>query len=128
MGEGYMTRLSWAFSLTAILLIGIMRPAASHHSHSMFDHGQEVSITGTVTNFSFKNPHVFLYVDVENASGDIVNYWIEMGPIPRVIQRGVGPKTFQPGDAITVNMYPLTDGRPGGSYHNAIVADGKVYN
>ena len=125
---GFMTRLSWALSLTAILLIGIIRPASSHHSHSMFDHEQEVAVTGTVTDFTFRNPHVFLFVDVESDTGELVNYWIEMGPIPRVIQRGVGPKTFQPGDVITVNVYPLTDGRPGGSYHNAIGADGKVYN
>ena len=125
---GFMTRLSWALSLTAILLIGIIRPASSHHSHSMFDHEQEVTVTGTVTDFTFRNPHVFLFVDVESDTGELVNYWIEMGPIPRVIQRGVGPKTFQPGDVITVNMYALTDGRPGGSYHNAIGADGKVYN
>jgi hypothetical protein len=123
-----MKRFGLALSLAAILLVGFVRPASSHHSHSMFNHEQEVSITGTVTDFTFRNPHVFLFMDVESDSGEIVNYWIEMGPIPRVIQRGVGPKTFQPGDEITVNMYPLTDGRPGGSYHNAITAGGKIVN
>ena len=123
-----MIRQNLALLLATISLVGVVGPASSHHSHSMFNHEQEVSITGTVTDFTFRNPHVFLFLDVESDAGEIVNYWVEMGPIPRVIQRGVGPKTFQPGDEVTVTMHPLTDGRPGGSYSHAMVADGKVYN
>jgi hypothetical protein len=93
----------------------------------MFDHGREVTIAGMVTEFSFRNPHGFLFVDVEEENGEIVNYWIEMSTIPRMIQRGIGIKTFRSGDAITVTMHPLTDGRPGGNYTTIVAADGKTY-
>jgi hypothetical protein len=94
----------------------------------MFDHGREVTIVGMVTDFSFRNPHGFLFVDVEEENGEIANYWIEMSTIPGMIQRGIGIKTFRPGDAITVTMHPLNDGRPGGNYTTIVAADGKTYD
>jgi len=114
-------------------LVGVAAFVASnlslaHHSHSMFDHSEEVSITGTVTKFSFRNPHVFLFIDVKNENGEILNYWIEMSNIPNMIRRGVGYKTFEPGDEVTVNMWRLKDGRPGGNYTTIVAADGKTYD
>ncbi len=114
-------------------LVGVAAFVASnlslaHHSHSMFDHSEEVSITGTVTKFSFRNPHVFLFIDVKNENGEVLNYWIEMSNIPNMIRRGVGYKTFEPGDEVTVNMWRLKDGRPGGNYTTIVAADGKTYD
>ena len=115
------------------LLVGVAAFVASslslaHHSHSMFDHSEETSITGTVTKFSFRNPHVFLFIDVKNENGEVLNYWIEMSNIPNMIRRGVGYKTFSPGDEVTVNMWRLKDGRPGGNYTTIVAADGKTYD
>jgi hypothetical protein len=114
-------------------LVGVAAFVASnlslaHHSHSMFDHSEEVSVTGTVTKFSFRNPHVFLFIDVKNENGQVLNYWIEMSNIPNMIRRGVGYKTFEPGDEVTVNMWRLKDGRPGGNYTTIVAADGKTYD
>ena len=114
-------------------LVGVAAFVASnlslaHHSHSMFDHSEEVSISGTVTKFSFRNPHVFLFIDVKNENGEVLNYWIEMSNIPNMIRRGVGYKTFAPGDEFIVNMWRLKDGRPGGNYTTIVAADGKTYD
>ena len=114
-------------------LVGVAAFVASnlslaHHSHSMFDHSEEVSISGTVTKFSFRNPHVFLFIDVKNENGEVLNYWIEMSNIPNMIRRGVGYKTFAPGDEVIVNMWRLKDGRPGGNDTTLVAADGKTYD
>ena len=45
-----------------------------------------------------------------------------------MIRRGVGYKTFAPGDEVTVNMWRLKDGRPGGNYTTIVAADGKTYD
>lgn len=118
---------TWA-GLAGIVALGLAGPASSHHSHAMFDHSREVAITGTVREYAYNNPHVFLYVDVEEADGKVVEYWVEMSNIPNMIRRGVGAKTFQIGDVVTVNMYPLRDGRPGGNYSTIVAADGKTYD
>ena len=47
-------------------------------------------MTGTVTEFVFRNPHVFLYVDVKGDNGETVNYWVEMSNLPNMIRRGMG--------------------------------------
>ena len=113
--------------LAAAMALAAASPALSHHSHAMFDHNTNVSITGTVTQFVFRNPHVFLYIDARNDKGEDVNYWVEMSNLPNMIRRGIGQSTFKPGDKVTVNLHPLKDGRPGGSYVTIVAADGKTY-
>ena len=114
-------------SLALAMALAVVSPALSHHSHAMFDHGREVTLSGTVTQFVFRNPHAFLYFDVTTDKGEVVNYWIEMSNLTNMIRRGVGQGTFKPGDKVTVNFYPLKDGRPGGSYTTILAADGKTY-
>lgn len=120
-------RLTWTGLLAGAVSLAVVSPALSHHSHAMFDHAKEVSLTGTVTQFVFRNPHVFLYIDVKHENGETVNYWVEMSNLPNMIRRGIGQTTIRPGDKVTVNLHPLKDGRPGGSYVTLVTADGKTY-
>jgi len=123
-----MKNLKWTGLLAGAMALGIVSPALSHHSHAMFDHAKQVSVSGTVTGFVFRNPHVFLYVDVTGENGEMVNYWIEMSNLSNMIRRGIGKATFKPGDKVTVNLHLLKDGRPGGSYVTIVAADGKIYD
>ena len=100
----------------------------AHHSHAMFDMTREVSITGTVTAYAYRNPHVFLYVDVKADDGTVQNWTVEMSNISNMESRGIYLSTFKPGDTITVNLNPLRDGRLGGNYTSVIAADGKKYD
>ena len=113
--------------LAAAMALAAASPALSHHSHAMFDHSKELTIAGTVTEFVFRNPHVFLYIDAKNEKGETLNYWVEMSNLPNMIRRGIGQSTFKPGDKVTVHLHPLKDGRPGGSYVTILAADGKTY-
>lgn len=100
---------------------------AAHHSHAMFDHAVEKSVTGTVTNFSYRNPHVFLYLDVKDDKGAVVKWAIEMSNVDNMRSRGIMQSTFRVGDVVTVKVNPLKDGRSGGNYTSIIAADGKTY-
>jgi hypothetical protein len=113
--------------LAAAMALMVAPPALSHHSHAMFDHSKELTVTGTVTEYVFRNPHVFLYIDATNEKGEKVNYWVEMSNLPNMIRRGIGQSTFKPGDKVTVHLHPLKDGRPGGSYVTIRDAAGKTY-
>ena len=116
-----------AWVLASVLALGAASPAWSHHSHAMFDHATEITVTGKVTEFVFRNPHVFLYVDVRTDGGEVVKYWVEMSNIPNMIKRGILQSTFKPGDVVTVKLNPMKDGRPGGNYLTITAADGKTY-
>ena len=113
--------------LVALMAVGAAWPAAAHHSHAMFDMTKEVALTGTVTSFSYRNPHVFLYLDVKDASGDVVKWAVEMSNIDNMQRRGIFASTFKAGDVVTVKLNPLKDGRPGGNYTSVTAADGKSY-
>src|SRR5688572_19394848 len=100
----------------------------AHHSHAMFDHAVEKSVTGTVTNFSYRNPHVYLYLDVKEPDGAVVKWAIEMSNIENMRSRGIVQSTFRAGDVVTVKVNPLKNGRPGGNYTSITAADGKTYS
>ena len=115
-----------------ILLVAAMAfvaaPAArAHHSHAMFDMTREVSVTGTVTSLSYRNPHVFLYLDVKGDNGAVTAWSVEMSNISNMERRSIYRSTFKPGDVVTVKLNPLHDGRPGGNYTSVTAADGKTY-
>ena len=113
--------------LAAALALTSSSPAWSHHSHAMFDHDKEVTITGTVSQWIFRNPHVFLYVDAKAESGETVTYTVEMSNIANMLKVGFSATTFKAGDTVTVTLHPLADGRPGGNYIVATSSDGKQF-
>ena len=119
--------LSVVVGVASVMLAGSANVRA-HHSHAMFDMTREVSITGTVTAYAYRNPHVFLYVDVKGADGEVKNWAVEMSNIANMESRGIYLSTFKPGDTITVMLNPLRDGRAGGNYTSVIAPDGKKYD
>jgi hypothetical protein len=117
-----------AIAVVVFVAFGIGATLHAHHSHAMFDMTREATITGTVTSYSFRNPHVFLYVDVKEPDGAMNNWSVEMSNISNMERRGIYRSTFKPGDMVTVMLNPLRDGRRGGNYTSIIAADGKKYD
>lgn len=113
--------------LVVAMALSISSTAWSHHSHAMFDHDKEVTITGTVSEWVFRNPHVFLYVDVKSDTGGMVKWSVEMSNITNMLKVGFSTTTFKSGDTVTVTLHPLGDGRPGGNYIVATSSDGKQF-
>jgi uncharacterized protein DUF6152 len=122
-----MQRLTGIASILAALAFASAAPARAHHSHSMFDMSREVAITGTVTVFSYRNPHVFLYVDVKDDKGQVISWAVEMSNIANMQSRGIYLSTFKAGDVVTVKINPLKNGRLGGNYTSVTAGNGKTY-
>jgi hypothetical protein len=110
----------------ALFLCGGTTAALAHHSFAMFDHVNRVTLAGTVTQFQWTNPHVFIELDVSNGNGGIKHYSIECAS-PNVLMR-VGWKysDVKKGDKITLLVNPLKNGDPGGMLETATLADGRV--
>ena len=99
-------------------------PAAAHHSFSMFDTREELTLTGTVREFQWTNPHSWLQVQVPR-DGAALEYSIELGSPNSRSRRGWRRTTFKPGDRVTLVMNPMRDGSPGGALVYALDAQGK---
>lgn len=82
--------------------------ARAHHSQAQFNLDPDAieTIRGTVTEFDFRNPHVYLYVETVEADGSTALWELEATSTPNLIRRGWGRDTLTPGDRITVDIHP----------------------
>jgi hypothetical protein len=112
-----------SFLATAMLLA---LPVLAHHSFTMFDATKVITITGTVTDFQWTNPHAYIEIDVPDESGAIKHWAIEMGSPSILQQSGWKFSNLKKGDKTTLVINPLKDGRPGGFLNTATLPDGRV--
>ena len=90
----------------------------------MFDSSAQKTITGTVQDFKWTNPHASFAVMVAQPSGPPTLWQIEMNSPNNLIPAGWKRSTLKIGDRISAVIHPLRDGRPGGSYVAVVLADG----
>jgi hypothetical protein len=99
--------------------------ALAHHSPVMFDQTQRVTLTGTVREFQWTNPHAYIQLLVKNAQGQEEEWSLEMGASLYLYNLGWRPSSVKPGDTVTVTIAPLRKGGNGGLVMKAVGADGK---
>ena len=103
-------------------------PAFAHHSFAMFDQEKTITLKGTVKEFEWNNPHVWMRIMVmDQATGKPMQYAMEMGSVARSTYDGWKRDSVKPGDAVTVSIHPLKDGSRGGMYLSAELADGHKF-
>jgi Family of unknown function (DUF6152) len=113
------SRRVWAWSALALLPLA---PAFAHHSFAMFDFQREVTLRGTVKEFQWSNPHVFIDLLSETDSS---TWSVEMSSPSHLVRNGWKPLSLKAGDRIVLVIHPLRDGRSGGTYISATHADGR---
>ena len=96
----------------------------AHHGAATFDTTNEVTVTGTVTNWTWANPHCILRVDVKAADGTVTNWSVATSNIADVSKRGWSRRSFAPGDAVTMTIQPAKSGAPVGMIRNVVLPDG----
>ena len=69
--------------------VGRKLPAGAHHSHAMFDHTKFDTITGTVIDFAYVNPHGALDIAVMGKDGKMEKYWFERSNLSNMVSRGI---------------------------------------
>jgi hypothetical protein len=113
--------------LLAVLgLLLLSMPMLAHHSFTMFDMSRSLTLVGTVTDFQWTNPHVYIEIDVPNDKG-ATNHWsIEMGSPSILIQSGWKFKSLHKGDKVTLVINPLKNGQSGGFLSKATLPDGRT--
>jgi len=114
-------------ALSALLgLTAAAYPVAAHHATSMFDHATTVTLTGTVTEVHWANPHVAILVNGTAKDGDTSTVWLlEMTSPLNLVRSGGWTKTsIKPGDKVTVDLSPLRDGKKGGALKKITLPDG----
>jgi len=112
--------------LLALVLLFSAVPVFAHHSFAAeYDVKQPVTLKGVVTKVEWLNPHIYLYVDVKDASGNTVNWSIEGGPPNSLYRLGWRKDTLKPGDGVTIDAFRAKDGTSTANARNVLLPDGR---
>ena len=112
--KGFLRRTAQIVVWGALALAAL--PAFAHHSFAMFDFTKTVTITGTVKEFQWTNPHVVLWVNVEGKDPKTPDvWWLEMTSPGNLTRGGWNRKAVNAGDKVVVELNPLRDGKLGGA-------------
>jgi len=113
-----------AAAAATFAVAGMAAPALAHHSFAMFDQQAQKSLSGTVQQFDWTNPHTFIWLEVQN--GAKTERWGIEGMSPNYLaRRGWSKTTLTAGDKVTITFHPLKDGSTGGSFMKLVLANGK---
>jgi hypothetical protein len=100
-------------SVSLVAVFGLAAgAAAAHHSFSAeFDSEKPIELQGIVTKLEWTNPHVWIYLNVQDSeSGEVTNWGAEMGPPHLLQRRGWRRNTLAIGEQITVNGFLARNG------------------
>ena len=116
------------FMLTAIATCALLAGtgAGAHHSFAVHFVGDElVTVSGVVTEFTFRNPHGLVMLDETRADGTVTHWRIETNSPNILRRRGWAPDSLKPGDEVTVEGYPARDGSSSMRVARLVFADGR---
>ena len=100
-----------------LLLAG--RPVVAHHAFAAeFDAAKPIKLTGAVTRLDWTNPHAWIYIDVKDDTGKVVNWGFELASPNGLMRAGWTRFSLKPGDVVTVEG---TQARNGSNNANAQV-------
>ena len=114
------------YALIAIAAMLTASSALAHHSFAMFDQSKSVTLHGTVKDFRWNNPHVFIQLLVKTEGGSEEEWSIEMTSPEHLARVGWKPGTLKPGDKVTLVIHPMRDGFKGGQYLSGTGPDGPL--
>jgi hypothetical protein len=107
----------------------IAAPVWAHHNMSaLFDFNQRFTETGTLSDLDWRNPHIFMFVAVDDDAGE-VETWSFEGPPPGFFRnRDFSRDDFEAslGKTVTVEASRARDGSMSGLIRQVILADGRV--
>jgi hypothetical protein len=117
--------------LATVGVITVSAPLLAHHGTNIsYDRTKPVTLSGTVTEFRFANPHPQLYIDVKDESGKVTNWGCEIAANPYQLmlsgwnkQRSLN--ALKAGTAVTVTVAPSRAGTPVGVALKIVSAQGE---
>ena len=107
-------------------LVLLSSALVAHHATAVFDLGKRLTLTGTVTEWFWANPHCLLRFDVKGENGQVVRWVAETQAPPNMIPFGWAKQSFASGDQVTVTLEPVKNGQPLGRILQVRLPDGRT--
>ena len=108
------------------LLILAASPVMAHHGRgSTYDMKKELSLKGIISEVSWRNPHIAIFLDVKDADGKVTTWTIEHSNITTLAKQGYGRTTLKAGQEVTAVIHPGAAGTPVGLCVKFFLPDGR---
>ena len=76
-------------------------PLSAHHSFAAeYDDKKPIQLQGVVSRIDWENPHVYVYIDVKDDAGNVVNWALEGHPPNTLRRTGWTKGALKVGDTI----------------------------
>ena len=113
--------------LTATLLAIVAPQAAAHHSFAVFfDDTKSVSVSGSVTEFRFTNPHAIIEITRKTPQGQTETWRAETNAVTLLRRRGWTAESLKVGEMVTIEGWPSRDGSRYLRVRRVVRSDGTV--
>ena len=89
---------------------------SAHHSQEYFDAAAIVTVQGRLTRVDWRNPHVFIYLEVTEASGETADWRIETHPVHFMLAGGWTKDSLRLGEQVTVEAHPVKNAQTAQRY------------
>ena len=104
--------MTWkAVGILAMLLgfVSMAAPLSAHHSRAMFDVDVLVSVEGVVTRVEWKNPHMWVTLDVPAPDGKTESWGFEGSGAASMVASGISPQILKVGNRVKIIAHPPRD-------------------
>ena len=115
-------------SLIAIscLMLAATAQLFAHHSFAAeFDANKRVTLKGTVTKVDWRNPHIYVYLNVKDDTGKVTEWACEGGPPNVLLREGWTRNSVKEGDEVTIDGAVAKDGSKRCNSRSVNLADGR---
>lgn len=104
-------------AILGLLIAGILAATPSvlaHHSFAAtYDATKTVTLNGTVTRVEFRNPHIWVFVDVQgDGAAAVTNWGCEGGAPNQLFRQGWRPDTLKEGEKVSIEGFASRSGKP----------------
>jgi len=90
------------FVLACSISLALAAPALAHHSAAAYDTQKEVKVSGTIVQYRFANPHVYLTLQVKKDDGSTATMEVEAGAASVLNGLGFTKNSVAIGDVVTI--------------------------
>jgi uncharacterized protein DUF6152 len=111
--------------VAAYCLLLVSSPIFAHHSMSIYDMSQAITMKATVADFDWTNPHVQIHFDVKDDKGNVERWMAECPGPNRLVKTGWSKDSLKPQDEITIVGNPTKDGSKSIRLNSVVLPNGE---
>ena len=111
--------------LTWILLLAPVAALAHHAYSAEFDTTKPIKLSGVLTKVEWANPHIWIYLEVKDASGNATTWGFSASPPGMLQRRGITKSSLKLGETLTISGHRAKDGSNNASGNIVTFADGR---